>query len=46
MLLSVASVPTEARASTFGNGQGQNGNNQGQNGNNQGSYTVGGNKQH
>ena len=24
MLLSVASVPTEARASTFGNGQGQN----------------------
>ena len=29
MLLSVASKPTEAHASTFGNSQGQNGNRQG-----------------
>ena len=31
MLLSVASTPTEALASTFGNNQGQNGNKQGHN---------------
>ena len=36
MLLSVASKPTEAHASTFGNSQGRNGNSQGQNGNRQG----------